>query len=331
MPPLNENGLYFSMVEEVQNYLIQELRKFFGQLPPYVDKYPTGLIPTDLIYRESSPGVPTGNMNIVDEENFDDRRLPCIILTGFNGDAVELGLGQAGMRPPQTREANTVMASAVRAATVVAGNLTSDFDAGKIIDGVTLAAGNRVLIKNQALPAQNGVYVVQATGAPLRATDFDTVVEFLKWTTIPVTEGTENAGRYFSQVSVPPTTLGVDPVLYDDRGLETLEWDERVGARNINITYSIRARSTSQRARLTDLLMVAVQDKRFVRGEIEKQSVFITPPFVRETGSSEEFTVSPGTDMIYRVDYTSVFFAQWSHRLLKTENVAKAIIPTATF
>jgi len=318
------------MVEEVQNYMILELRKFFGGLSPYNSKYPTGFIPTDFVYSESAPGVPTGKLNIVDEENFDDRRLPCLILTGFNGDAVELGLGQAGTRSPQTREPNTVMAAAVRAASVLAGNLAMDFDAGKILDGQALVAGDRILVKNQALPAQNGVYVVQATGVPLRSADFDVATEFTQWSTIPVTSGIVNAGRAFSQISAQPAVLGVDSILYDDRGLATLEWDERVGARNINVTYSIRARTTSQRARLADLLLLALQDKRFVRGEIEKESVFITPPFLRETGTSEEFTVSPGTDMIYRADYASVFFAQWSHRLLKTESVAETIIPEAT-
>jgi microcystin-dependent protein len=45
------------------------------------------------------------------------------------------------------------------------------------MDGVTLASGNRVLLKDQSAPAQNGIYVVQTTGSPLRATDFNEVIE----------------------------------------------------------------------------------------------------------------------------------------------------------
>lgn len=318
------------MVEEVQNYMVLELRKFFRGQAPYNTKYPSNFIDPDFLYTESSPGVPTGGLNIVDEENFDDRRIPCIILTGFSGDSVELGLGQVTRPRYDTREPNPVMATPVRAASVVAGNLSSDFDAGKILDGVVLVAGDRILIKNQVNPAQNGVYNVSGAGAPTRASDFNVVDQFTQWSTIPITEGIINAARNFSQTSSQPAVLGTDPIYYDDRGLGTLEWDERGGAKNINVTYSIRTRTTSQRARLADLLFMAVADRRFIRGEIEKQSVYITPPFLRENGSSEEFTISPGTDMIYRVDYSSTFFTQWTHRLLKTEVVSRDIIPEGT-
>ena len=330
MPPLNTSGVAYSMAEEVQNYMILELRKFFGGQPPYSWVCPQGLIPTDFVYAESSPGVPIGALNIVDEENFDDRRIPSIILTGFNGDTVELGFGQAGMRSDKTREPNPVMSAPVVCATVLAGNIATAFANGSVVDGVTLATGNRILIKNQVNPAANGVYVVPASGAPARSSDFNTAVQFNQWSTFLVQGGITNGGRSFSQTTIPPTTLGTSPIQYEDRGLGILEWDDRVGARNINITYSIRARTTSQRVRLSDLLLMAIQDRRLVRGEIEKQDVFITLPFLRETGSSEDFTASPGTDMIYRVDYSSTFFTQWSHRLLKTESVAKSITPEPT-
>lgn len=62
---------------------------------------------------------------------------------------------------------------------------------GTTLDGVTLVAQNRVLLKNQTAPAENGIYVWTASGSALtRATDFDT------WTEIPgsaviVEEGTQ--------------------------------------------------------------------------------------------------------------------------------------------
>lgn len=67
--------------------------------------------------------------------------------------------------------------ASVRAATTVAGTLVSSFENGDTIDGVTLATGNRILIKNQAAPAENGIYVVAASGAPTRATDMDSWLE----------------------------------------------------------------------------------------------------------------------------------------------------------
>lgn len=80
----------------------------------------------------------------------------------------------------------------VRAATTGAGTLATSFEDGDTIDGVTLATGDRILIKNQAAPAENGIYVVAASGAPTRAEDMDS------WDEVPgafvvVEEGTANA------------------------------------------------------------------------------------------------------------------------------------------
>ena len=77
----------------------------------------------------------------------------------------------------------------VRVATVAAGTLATAFAAGQVVDGVTLVAGDRILIKNQASAAENGIYVVAASGAPTRALDNN------EWAEVPnayvfVSEGT---------------------------------------------------------------------------------------------------------------------------------------------
>jgi hypothetical protein len=56
-------------------------------------------------------------------------------------------------------------------ATTVSGTLASSFQNGSVVDGITLATGNRILIKDQA-NVDNGVYTVNVSGAPTRATDF---------------------------------------------------------------------------------------------------------------------------------------------------------------
>jgi hypothetical protein len=80
----------------------------------------------------------------------------------------------------------------VRAATTAAGTLASSFANGSAIDGVTLATGDRILIKDQAAAQENGIYTVNASGAPTRATDVDS------WAEVPgaytwVEQGTVNA------------------------------------------------------------------------------------------------------------------------------------------
>ena len=62
----------------------------------------------------------------------------------------------------------------VVATTTANGTLSSAFANGQSIDGVTLQTGDRILIKNQTTASQNGIYNVNASGAPSRATDMGT-------------------------------------------------------------------------------------------------------------------------------------------------------------
>jgi hypothetical protein len=102
---------------------------------------------------------------------------------------------------------------AVRVATTAAINLATDLEAGDVIDGVTLVAGDRVLVKNQAAPEQNGIYVAVASGAASRSTDFDSLspVDEVNKAYVAVQEGTANQGKIFIQYG-NVSTLGTDPV-----------------------------------------------------------------------------------------------------------------------
>lgn len=80
----------------------------------------------------------------------------------------------------------------VRVATTTNGTLATAFANGQTIDGVTLATGNRILLKNQSTQSENGIYTVSASGAPTRVTDMDV------WSEVPgafvvVEEGSINA------------------------------------------------------------------------------------------------------------------------------------------
>jgi hypothetical protein len=81
---------------------------------------------------------------------------------------------------------------AVRAATTANGTLATAYANGQVIDGVTLATGNRILLKNQTTGTENGIYIVAASGAPTRATDADSGAELVN-ATVYVSEGTTNA------------------------------------------------------------------------------------------------------------------------------------------
>lgn len=78
------------------------------------------------------------------------------------------------------------------------------------IDGVILAAGQRVLVKDQTLPAENGIYVVSAD-AWTRATDMDAAAEF-DGSAVLVEEGTQAYTAWTETATV--ATVGTDPVTY---------------------------------------------------------------------------------------------------------------------
>lgn len=101
----------------------------------------------------------------------------------------------------------------VRAATTAPGTLSTAFENGDTIDGVTLATGDRILIKDQAAPAENGIYTVNASGAPTRATDADAGSELVN-ASVYVSEGTANADKQFVCTTNAPITIGATSITF---------------------------------------------------------------------------------------------------------------------
>lgn len=104
----------------------------------------------------------------------------------------------------------------VRAATTGPVTLATDLEAGDTLDTtVTLVAGNRILVKNQSTASQNGIYVVQETGAPVRAADANGTAdtgEVSGGTFVFVEEGTLNADSGFVVSSNGAIAVGTDPM-----------------------------------------------------------------------------------------------------------------------
>ena len=78
------------------------------------------------------------------------------------------------------------------------------------IDGVTVTAGQRVLVKNQTLAQFNGVYVA-AVGAWSRSTDTDTYAE-LQNIYLFVTSGSTNGGTAWGTTNHGAGTIDVTPI-----------------------------------------------------------------------------------------------------------------------
>ena len=83
-----------------------------------------------------------------------------------------------------------------RVATTANINLSNALENGDTLDGITLATGNKVLVKDQTDATENGIYNVVASGAATRDTDYDTVAE-LAGQLVIVQEGSTNADKIF--------------------------------------------------------------------------------------------------------------------------------------
>ena len=91
--------------------------------------------------------------------------------------------------------------------------ISSGLENGDTLDGVTLVTGNRVLLKDQSTPSQNGLYTVVASGAASRDTEYDTISE-LAGQLILVSEGSTHADDLFLCTADTSATLGSSTISY---------------------------------------------------------------------------------------------------------------------
>jgi len=103
--------------------------------------------------------------------------------------------------------------ASVVAATTANVTLATALENGDVLDGVTLATGNRILVKNQTTTSENGIYVVASSGAPARATDFDAPAEINGGDFVFVTGGTVNDNTGYVQTETVGT-VGTDAISF---------------------------------------------------------------------------------------------------------------------
>jgi hypothetical protein len=110
----------------------------------------------------------------------------------------------------------------------VGATLTATANGALSVDGVAVAVANRILVKNQATQANNGVYTVTQTGsagAPYiltRATDFDTsgtgVDQIDAGDFFLITAGTTLANTSWVQQTPQPIVVGVTALVFTQFG-----------------------------------------------------------------------------------------------------------------
>lgn len=124
-------------------------------------------------------------------------------------DAARTGLDvKASVRAAST--ANVTVTYSATGGTSARGQITA---APNTLDGVTLAANDRILLKNQSTGAQNGIWVVSTLGTGAngvwdRATDFDSDTEVTAGAFTFVAEGTANADSGWVLTTNDTITIG---------------------------------------------------------------------------------------------------------------------------
>ena len=158
-----------------------------------------------------------------------DKKLSALAVAVLT-DAAEMYLNAGGSRKATLESLrNFFLGAATREAVVAAsignGALTTAFENGDTLDGVTLVTGDRILLKDQTAGEENGLYTVEATGAPTRATDFDVDAEAIRGATVMVIGGTANANSTWMHTTTGAITLDTTSLIFKQigsRGKQTL-------------------------------------------------------------------------------------------------------------
>lgn len=115
----------------------------------------------------------------------------------------------------------------VRAATTANITIATALNNGDSLDGVTLATGDLVLVKNQSSAQENGVYVVGVS--PARSSEFDTYNEH-PGSLIGVAEGSTNADTIWICTSNDGGTLNTTAIAFTKLVIS----GELLGANNLS-------------------------------------------------------------------------------------------------
>ncbi len=121
---------------------------------------------------------------------------------------------------------------------------------GVVEDSVTLASGDRVLLNGQVSSAENGIYVVNASGPATRALDFDSPAEVKSGDFIFVSSGTNYGNTGWVQ-TLSTVTIGSSPISFTQfSGAGT--YTAGSGLTLSGSTFSVDVTPTSGSASLTN-------------------------------------------------------------------------------
>lgn len=205
----------------------------------------------------------------------------------------------------------------VRVATIIDGTFATAYEDGDTIDGVALVTGDRILLKDQTTGSENGIYTVEATGAPTRATDFDgsddNVTSGAK---MYVEEGTVNTEKTYVLTNTGTITINSTALVF--------ELDSRASPAFI-IAGSFGG---TPGAGVIILSLVFPNQVVFPSGLTESQGAAGTGPSVQTDFDIQQNTVSVGT-MRFAMSATTATFIMASETTFTAGQILDVVSPGA--
>jgi hypothetical protein len=135
---------------------------------------------------------------------------------------------------------------AVKAPCRVATTVNITLSGLQTVDGVALAAGDRVLVKNQSTASQNGIYVA-STGPWARAADFDGSGDAVRGTRVYVNFGSVGQNTVYTCTASDPISFGTSTIPFARDTLNTGDADaviyqQSVAATTVSVGDKLRER-----------------------------------------------------------------------------------------
>jgi hypothetical protein len=178
--------------------------------------------------------------------------------------------------------------------------ISSALEAGDVIDGVTLVAGDRVLLKDQSTATENGLYIAVSSGAASRDPEHDTIAE-LSGGMVVVNQGTANDNKIFLCTTDTDATLGSTSITYTT-----------ITPQNVGTVTSITAGTGLSGGAITSSGTIAIDtattvDKTTAQTLTNKT---LTSPKINEdvavTSTATELNLLDGVSGLVQADFTKL-------------------------
>ena len=179
------------------------------------------------------------------------------------------------------------------------------------IDAVPVAAGDRVLVWQQASNVQNGIYTVTNIGSVstnwimTRSTDYNSSSEIVQYGVLLVNQGTTYAGKLFQETGAGPFTIGTTPIIF---ALYSASGQVQPGTQNELAYYAVTGSTISGLATANDGVLITSSSgvpswlANGITGQVLTATTSGTPSWISPAAAGIAWSGIAGTTQIAAVN-----------------------------